>query len=166
MAFKKKFDGQVDKAIQLGNKENPARESVEGYFLGTKTTPDTGYGPGKLHIFQTAEGAVGVWGKANSNRLLTSDLTGQMCRLTFTGMGEKVKGKNPAYKYELEVDSSETMDTSGIDLNASEPEPEYDGEEQVASESVAYKAAATAPSAAKTATPSRIQDMLRARKSA
>jgi hypothetical protein len=128
MGFKKKFDGQTDKSIQLGDKNNPVRASIEGYYIGTKDIPDSGYGPGKLHIFQTSEGSVGVWGKTNSNRLMTSDLVGQMCRLTFTGMGEKLKGKNPAYKYELEVDSSETIDTTGIDVNAKAVD-EDEGEE-------------------------------------
>jgi hypothetical protein len=120
MAFKKKFDGQTDTTIQLGDKNNPVPVSIEGYFLGTKEIPDGGYGPGKLHIFQTANGATGVWGKTNSNRLLTRDLIGTMVRLTFTGMGPKVKGKNQAYTYELEVDATETMDVTGIDVGGTQ----------------------------------------------
>lgn len=129
MAYIKKFDGQTDTTVQLGDKNNPVRKSVEGYFLGTKETPDTGYGPGKLHIFQTKEGTVGVWGKTNSNRLMTSDHRGQMCKLTFTGMGEKKKGKNPAYNYELQYDAENTTDVTGVDMNASEPEEDLGSDE-------------------------------------
>lgn len=118
MAYKTKFNGTADSAIQLGDKNNPVKASIEGYYLGTKNTPDTGYGPGKLHIFQTQEGNVGVWGKTNSNRLLTQDHVGQMVTLTFTGMGPKTKGKNPAYQYELQYDDENTIDTSSIDVNA------------------------------------------------
>lgn len=127
MAYKTKFDGQTDTSIQLGDKNNPTPVSIEGYFLGTRETPDTGYGPGKLHIFQTPEGTTGVWGKTNSNRLLTSELVGQMVLLTFTGMGEKKKGKNPAYNYSLQHDPDNTTDVSGINVNGQEPE-ESEGE--------------------------------------
>ena len=130
MAFKKKFDGTVDEAIQLGDKNKPnERPSIEGYFMGSKDTPDSGYGPGKLHIFQTEKGTVGVWGKTNSNRLLTSDIIGQMVRLTFTGMGEKKKGKNPAYLYSVEHDSSNTIEMDGVSVNQAEmaaDEPDYE----------------------------------------
>ncbi len=168
MAFVKKFDGNTDSTINLGNKENPVRESIEGYYLGTKNIPDTGYGVGKLHIFQTPDGAIGVWGKTNSNRLLTTDLTGKMCRLTFTGMGEKKKGKNPAYNYELEVDSSESIDTTGINLNASlEVDDETGSEESYEAPVVSRKAAtpvASIPSAPPSASAqSKIQAMLNSR---
>ncbi len=127
MAYKTKFNGTADTAIQLGDKNNPVKASIEGHFLGTKNTPDTGYGPGKLHIFQTQEGNVGVWGKTNSNRLLTADHVGQLVTLTFTGMGPKSKGKNPAYQYELKYDEENTIDTAGLDVNAA---PAVDDEEE------------------------------------
>lgn len=113
--YEKKLDAKCDTAIQLGGEGNPTQ--VEGYYLVTKITPDTGYGPGKLHIFQTADGKIGVWGKTNSNRLLTDDLRGMMVRLTFTGMGAKVKGRRPAYEYELEFDRSNRIDVSSISTN-------------------------------------------------
>lgn len=128
MSYKTKFNGTADTAIQLGGKGNPT--SIEGYFLGSKDTPDSGYGPGKLHIFQTAEGNIGVWGKTNSNRLLTKDHVGQMVMLTFTGMGPKSKGKNPAYQYELKYDEENTIDTTGVELNTAEPAYDEDVESE------------------------------------
>lgn len=118
MAYITKFDGQTDKTIQLGDKKNPTKASIEGYYLGTKETPDTGFGPGKLHIFQTKTGTVGVWGKTNSNRLMTAELRGQMCLLTFTGMGEAKKGRNAAYNYTLKHDPENTVSVADVDVNA------------------------------------------------
>jgi hypothetical protein len=170
MAFIKKFDGNTDSTINLGDKNNPVRQSIEGYYLGTKNIPDSGYGVGKLHIFQTSSGVVGVWGKTNSNRLMTLDLTGKMTRLTFTGMGEKKKGKNPAYNYELEVDSSETIDVTGVNLNTSSEPDEDDSEEPEVNESSVPKKhplqrtvgkPASVPS---TESQNKIQAMLNARK--
>jgi hypothetical protein len=123
MAYKKKLDLVTDNAIQLGGstagKLNPTK--IEGFYLGFKEV-DGEYGLGKLHIFQTLKGNVGVWGKTNLNRILTSHEKGMMCQVTFTGMGTAKKGKKPAYEYQLEYDDSLTIDVSGIDLSASEPE--------------------------------------------
>lgn len=122
MAYKTKFDGSTNEAIQLGGinpktqKENPT--SIEGYFLGTRDT-DGEYGPGKLHIFQTEKGTVGVWGKARLNGLLTSELVGQMVLVTFTGMvAPTKKGRKPAYGYEVQHDNDNVIDTTGINLNS------------------------------------------------
>jgi hypothetical protein len=170
MAYIKKFDGKTDLVIALGNKDkttdNPT--SIEGYFMGTKETPDTGYGPGKLHFFQTEKGVVGVWGKTNSNRLLTQDHRGQMCLLTFTGMGERKKGKNPAYEYSLQYDPNNTIDVSGVDLSASEPETDDDlADENTGTATPDSKFAPTqfaGPSASSSSRQAEIQAMLKARK--
>jgi len=130
MAYKKKQDLSTDKTIKLGGideaSQKPNPTSIEGYFLGTKTTPDTGYGPGQLHFFQTEEGVVGVWGKTNLNRLLTPDLAGQMVLVNFKGMGPKVKGKNRAYLYEVQHDSDNTTEVSSFS-SAEEPSSESVG---------------------------------------
>lgn len=170
MSYKTKLDPSASKTIQVGGKgadgtRNPTE--IEGYYLGAKET-DGQYGPGKLHIFQTSEGNVGVWGKSNSNRLLTGDLVGQMVKLTFTGMSKPAKGKRPAYLYQVQHDPENTIDASGIDLNASEDSdnlPDYGGEEDsdvfgdesndyeepIIQRAVAPKVAAKAPSAAQQA---------------
>lgn len=105
MAFQTKNDLNAEKTISF---KTPG-ESVEGYYLGSKTTKDTGYGPGTLHVFQTSKGNVACWGKTRLNSLLTAELVGQMVRATFTGMGNKVKGKNPAYLFKVEHDPAETL---------------------------------------------------------
>lgn len=113
MALIKKITGQSDKTIKLGGAGNPT--SIDGYFLGTKTTADTGYGPGKLHMFSTAEGVVGVWGKTAMNNSLTQELVGQRVVVTFLGMKKsKTKGRSPFYDYSIEHDPENTMDVSEL----------------------------------------------------
>lgn len=115
MALVKRPDLGTETVTQLGGinaktgKPNP--KSVEGYYLGFKAT-DSDFGPGKLHIFQTAQGNVGVWGKTNSNRQLTSDLVGNMVKLVFTGMGKASKGRKPPYNYEVYEDKSDTIEVA------------------------------------------------------
>ncbi len=116
MAFQTKFDGSTDTTIRLGGEGNPG--SIEGYFLGSKET-ESDYGPGKLHIFQTSEGTVGVWGKTRMNSLLTKELAGQMCRVTFTGMiAPSKKGRKPSYGYKVEHDPQNVIDVGNINLQA------------------------------------------------
>lgn len=120
MGYQKKADLATETVIQLGGtnsktgKANPS--SVEGYYLGAKTT-QSDFGEGKLHIFQTANGNVGVWGKTNSNRLLSSEHVGQMCKLVFTGMGKPQKGRKPPYSYELffDQDNSISVATAAVE---------------------------------------------------
>lgn len=137
MAYKKHVELQTDNAIQLGGKDKSGKAnptSIEGYYLGYKTTPDQGYGPGTLHIFQTETGTVGVWGKTNLNRILTAERRGQMVLVEFTGMGQAKKGRRPAYNYELQYDEENTMDVSGIELNVSSDDSNENYEEDVAEE--------------------------------
>lgn len=139
MAYKTKFSGNADKAIKLGGTNNETGRanptSLEGYFLGSKNTKSA-HGPGKLHIFQTPEGTVGVWGTSKLNDLMTSDIVGQMCEVTFTGMiPPRVKGRKPAYGYKVRHDEDNTTDVSGIDLNAAEPAEAEESDEQYVSNS-------------------------------
>ena len=129
MAFKKKFDGQVSKTIKLGGDGNP--KSIEGYFMGSKDT-ESDYGPGKLHVFQTPEGYVGVWGKTRMNNLLTNDIKGQMVRVTFTGMvAPSKKGRKPSYGYEVEHDDENVVDLTGVNLSKQVTEDAEDDLDQL-----------------------------------
>lgn len=134
MAYVTKFDGRTDKTVKVGGEGNPT--SIEGYFLGSKDTVSD-YGPGKLHLFQTHEGIVGVWGKTRMNNLLTEDHKGQMVLLTYTGMiAPTKKGMRPSYGFKLQYDASNTIDISNIDLSASPAasEEEETGDEYVSQE--------------------------------
>lgn len=116
MAYVTKFDGRTDKTIKLGGEGNPS--SIEGYFMGSKDVPSD-YGVGKLHLFQTHEGVVGVWGKTRMNNLLTEQHLGQMVLVSFTGMIQpSKKGRRPSYGYKLQFDPANTIDVSQVDLKA------------------------------------------------
>ncbi len=144
MGYITKFDGNTDSTITLGKEGDP--KSVEGYFLGSKDTPDQGFGPGKLHIFQTSKGNIGVWGKTRLNSLLTTDLIGQMVLATFTGMiAPSKKGRRPSYGFKVQHDAGNTIDTSGIDLTASAPADEVDEETNDEVENTSYASRPATP---------------------
>lgn len=127
MAFKKKFNGVVDSTVTLGKEGSP--KSIEGYFLGTKTT-ESDYGPGKLHVFQTKEGTTGIWGKTRLDSQLTDDLKGQMVRVTFTGMiAATKKGRRPSYGFLVEHDPENTMEVQSLNLNVSSDEEDESEED-------------------------------------
>lgn len=117
MAYKEKLQLSTDKTITIGGasadgKPNPTK--IEGFYLGAKTV-DSDFGPGKLHIFQTAEGNVGVWGKTHLNGLLSPDLTGTMVLVTFAGMkAPSKKGRRPSYSYKVQYNSENTIDVTGL----------------------------------------------------
>lgn len=156
MAYVTKFDGRTDKTIKIGGEGNPT--SIEGYFLGSKDT-SSDFGPGKLHLFQTEEGVIGVWGKTRMNNLLTADLRGQMVLVNFTGMiAPSKKGRRPSYGYKVQHDTQNVIDVSNIDLTSTlesseDSETEVDSYESNAIEvlvdrhPVAPKTPATTPSA-------------------
>ncbi len=143
MAYITKFNGNTDKTVTLGKPGDPTK--VEGYFLGSKDTPDGGYGPGKLHIFQTNEGSVGIWGKTRLNSSLTPDLVGQMVLVEFTGMIQpKTKGRRPSYGFKVQHDPGNTIETGTINLNASEDSDE-DSEDLDSNESSSYSSRPSTP---------------------
>lgn len=170
MAYKKVFDGQTDKTIQLGGRnnttgiENP--KSIEGYFLGTKDTESGDYGPGKLHIFQTKEGTVGVWGKTRLNRILGKSLIGKMVLVNFTGMVQATKkGRKPSYGYEAFGDDENTIDVSSLDLNATATVDDEDlGDEEQGGEEETYADEAPTARATAPATPASVPNAARAAK--
>ena len=117
MAFKTVSDLNTDNAIALGGynkklkKENPT--TITGYFIGSKEIDSamSKTGKAKLHVFQTATGNVGVWGKTDLDRKLDLTPSGALTRVTFDGFQE-IKGKNPMYKYKVEVDSDNTIEVA------------------------------------------------------
>lgn len=120
MAYENVVDFASVKAKSI-NKDTPVNTViVEGHYLGFRSTPDNGYGPGVVHYFQKKDGTgvEGVFGKTNLNRLLTDNLKGICLRVTFTGMGEKQRGKNPAYLFLVQQDKANTIDVSNLDVTA------------------------------------------------
>lgn len=117
MAFTQVQDLDSETAIALGGrnkktgKANPTK--AEGYFLGSKEVESQRSKTGKafLHILQTANGNLGVWGKTDLDRKLRNVTPGTMVRITQSGMQE-IPGKNPMYKFTVEVDLENVIEVS------------------------------------------------------
>ena len=156
MAYKEKVSLDAESSISLGGinkktgQKNPTK--IEGYYRGFKPV-ETDYGPAKLHIFQTAQGNVGVWGKSVSNKLLTSELIGQMVELSFTGMGKPAKGRQAAYEFKVRHDEDNRIDVAPID-QATEFEEEPSDSEQTMDEVLDEEPAFTPPTRGVIPTPS------------
>jgi hypothetical protein len=124
MGFQEVVSLDCDKAIQLGGSDKKTRKpnptSIEGYYVGSKQIPSAKNKSGftKLHVFQTGNGSVGVWGKTDLDTKLAGVASGTMTRVTYTGM--KPTKNNPMYVYKVEVDSDNTIDTSALEASSSD----------------------------------------------
>jgi len=130
MAYKTVVELKSDQTIKLGGKGadgKPNPTSIEGYYLGKRETKSD-YGVGVIHFFQTQDGNIGVWGKTNMNRLLSSERVGQMVLVRFTGMGKPQKGKAAPYNYQVQYDEDNTIDVGGVELGAQDTEVHEDVE--------------------------------------
>lgn len=113
MAYETIADFDCNKTIALGGirddkktgkrYKNPTK--IEGYFVGSKTGIENKLNPDKptsLHIFQTAEGNVGVWGKTDLDQKMKRAKPGLMTLVEFTGLVPT--NKKPMYKYSVKQD--------------------------------------------------------------
>lgn len=148
MAYKQVLDLECDTVTALGGvdrksgKKNPIQ--VEGYYLGSKDV-ESPRGKNKLHVFQTATGNLGVWGKTQLNQKMLSAPVGAMIRATFSGMMQTKNGE--MYKYKVEIDNENTIEVSApVTAQASEENGVTDEgyeelpveEEETAEEEVPY----------------------------
>lgn len=116
MAFTQVQDLDAEITIALGGqnrktgKKNPTQ--VEGYYLGSRKVESKKARDGfvYLHILQTSEGNLGVWGKTDLDRKLLCVAPGTMVRLTHVGMQATPNGE--MYKYKVEQDSENTISVS------------------------------------------------------
>jgi hypothetical protein len=126
MAFTEIADLDCTVAYALGGKDkktgkaNPTQ--VEGYYIGTRQVESgkskTGFAA--LHVFQTAKGNVGIWGKTNLDAKMRSVKPGTMTLVKFVGMQETKN--NPMYKYSVAVDQYNMIDVgNGLDAVADAP---------------------------------------------
>lgn len=119
MAFKQLVSLECDVTIRLGGvdkqtgKKNPPM--VEGYFLGSKKieSKKAKSGFAYLHVFQTAKGNLGVWGKTNMDNQLSRVAPGVMVRVTHTGMVPTPNGD--MFKYKVEVDEENVIEAPSVD---------------------------------------------------
>lgn len=118
MAFKTVQSLDADVTVSLGGfnkrtgKANP--KTIEGYFLGTKKTVSkkSKSGFADLHILQTSQGNVGVWGKTDMDRKMRSVTPGVMVRITHAGMQPTLNGE--MYKFTVEHDDENALDVSEL----------------------------------------------------
>lgn len=117
MAFEEVSDLSTDQTISLGGsnrktgKKNPTE--VEGYYLGSRTVPDDKKksGVSYIHVFETARGSVGVWGKTDLDRKILTVPLGTMTRVVQSGMAQTKNGE--MYKFTVAVDKSNVKEVAG-----------------------------------------------------
>lgn len=123
MARRPVLDLEADKTVEFTTKG----QEFSGYYLGYKTVANSlsKDGISKLHIFQTEEGKVGVWGTAKLNAKLQGILertnTTQQAYMTFVTYGGKVKlgvGKTQ-HLFDIEYDDEISLDLGGVATAAS-----------------------------------------------
>lgn len=124
MAFQQVQVLDADNVIALGGvnkktgKKNPTQ--VEGYYLGAREVESrkSKDGKAKIHFFQTSKGNIGVWGKTDLDRKLSSVGAGTMVRATFSGMKPTPNGE--MYSYKVEHDPENAIEVSLSDSNDSD----------------------------------------------
>ena len=125
MGFKEIADLDCEKTTALGGvdkksgKTNPT--TITGYYIGTRdvASPKSKGGVAKLHVFQTKNGNVGVWGKTNLDQKMLGVQPGVLTKVDFTGMVQTKN--NPMYKYRVACDESQQ-----IEVNTAAPEAAED----------------------------------------
>lgn len=152
MAFEELIDFNAETTIALGGVDKASRKpnptSVEGYYLTTKTVQGK-KGPCKLHIFQTPDGNIGVWGKTDMNRKLeqvrsgTDTGTAYCLRVTFKGMVDTPRGEMYQYKVEKDKENFIAIDT----VAPAEPEYANDEPEESLDDDESSEVAAPVPAA-------------------
>lgn len=114
MAFKEVQDLDCEVTTALGgvNKKTgkPNPKQAVGYFLGTKQTASKKARSGfaALHVLQTENGNVGIWGKTDLDRKMQNVTPGAMVRITQSGKVNTTNGD--MYKYKVEVDLENSIE--------------------------------------------------------
>ncbi len=160
MAYKKVQSLETDITVKVGgkNKDGTANPTeVEGYFLGSESIPSQKAKSGfcKKHVFQTADGNIGVWGTTSLDRSLGNAVIGQMTLVTFKGM---VKSKNgDMYTYTVQQDDENTIE---VTANQAQSSSQVDVDEDIQDEPSAPLAPPAPPASVS------LQDLLKKTKAA
>lgn len=120
MAYKEIQSLETDNTVSLGGfnkkakKDNP--KQAEGYYLGSKTVASkmSSTGEAQLHVLQTSNGNLGVWGKTDLDRKMRQVPVGAMIRITQSGTRPSNKG-NEMYLFKVEVDTDNTIEVNFSD---------------------------------------------------
>lgn len=139
MALTKVMDLDCDNTIAIGGKDGDGKSNptgVKGFYLGYRKV-DTDYGEAKLHVFQTKNGNLGVWGKTDLDRKLSAVELGNYTEVTFAGMKASTKkGRKPSYKYDVAQDSDNAIEVSGLIGANAATESDADRSEEYADDDV------------------------------
>lgn len=104
----------------------------EGFYIGFKTVT-TSFGPSQLHVFQTEDGSVGVWGSAQLNAKLATIKKGSMTYITYLEKVKVPKGSMKVFSVEFDDEISIDVGTTAINFQqTSEPEADQPGAEEPA----------------------------------
>lgn len=132
MAFKEVQDLNCETTIALGgiNKQTgkPNATKIEGYYLGKREVADRKKKSGTSYIyaFQTANGNVGVWGKTDLDRKMSSVTLGTMVRVTQNGTRDTPNG--PMYVFKIEFDADNTIEVTLPNANTEADGPSYEAD--------------------------------------
>lgn len=110
MARKKVSDYSEMQTVRFGEEQGDlgVGEEFQGFYKGAKTA-NTKYGEKKVHTFETSAGDVQIWGSTTLNRKLSQVGVGNLTFITYTGLGEKQRGKNPAKLFNVEQDREQSI---------------------------------------------------------
>lgn len=117
MPFQEVTDLSPDNTIALGgtNRKTGKKNAtqVEGYYLGSRKVEDRKKKSGfsYIHVFQTANGTVGVWGKTDLDRKILGVPAGTMTRASFDRMVPTPNGD--MYKFKVAVDKDNVIEVVG-----------------------------------------------------
>lgn len=156
MGFKAVASLDCDVSTALGGYTDKTKKTLnptqaEGYYLGTKVTTGGKFGDSNLHILQTPEGNIGIWGKTDLDRKIKAVKPGTMVRLTATDERRPSNKGNDMHVFLVEEDQDnriEVPEYSQESKTGTETAPQ-EQEEQEESDPAAE--AAPAPDVVKTA---------------
>lgn len=118
MGFEQVIDLDCATSTAIGGRDKKSGKAnptqAEGYFLGTRQVASklSQSGFANLHVLQTPNGNLGIWGKKDMDTKLKDVAPGTMVRITFVGM--QPTKKQDMYKYKVEQDKSNRLDMGSL----------------------------------------------------
>lgn len=115
--------GGVDKKT---GKKNPTQ--LEGYYLRVESRPNK-FNPDKpqnFYVFQTAEGQVGIYGKAGIDREMKKATLGVMTLVKDTGQVLDTGKGNPMKVFQIAQDKANVLDADSLAASNVAPQSDED----------------------------------------
>ena len=96
-------------------------DSIEGVLL--KIEDNVGANKSMLYTIEKDGKPTSVWGSTVLDQRMVGIKVGELIRITYKGLGEKVGGKNPAKIFKVEVDREEEVSIENS-VKATQPQPQ------------------------------------------